>query len=90
MRDMPDKRNTVGFKKMKQLFFILILICTLLIVSCSYGRNHPVKPKSEWNKDHTACEEMVRKAIRESPTGYDAPANEIKLTRECMKRKGWR
>jgi len=75
---------------MKQSLLLFAMICTLIVLGCSYGRNHPTKPKSEWRKDHAECEKIVRSAITGSPTGYDVPANEIKLTRECMKKKGWR
>ena len=75
---------------MIQKLTISILLCTLFLVGCSYGRTHPTKPKSEWRKDHAECEQIVRRAIYDSPTGYSAPENEIKLTRECMKKKGWR
>jgi len=79
---------------MKHPICIFMLMCTVLIfglvAGCSYGRNHPTKPRSEWRNDHAECERIVRTAIRESPTGFDVPANEIKLTRECMKKKGWR
>ena len=73
---------------MRKTFFLLILAIYMLAIGCSGKWQHPVKPHSEWGKDHAECERMVRESIREAPDAYGL-SNEIVLIRKCMKHKGW-
>ena len=75
---------------MKKIFLLSILIGVILAMSgCRTGTRHPTKDRSEWGKDHAACEQIIRQGVRENPESYDT-LDEMKLIKSCMQKKGWR
>jgi len=77
----------------------LLLLLIFLISGCATGTYHPTKPRSEWAKDHKACERQVRDIVREDPDMYDTEVDrefainyrseEQRMIKDCMRRKGW-
>ena len=75
---------------MNKRFLLAFLVSTsLALASCSTGTWHPSKDRSEWSKDHDACEQIIREGIRENPQSYDT-LDEVVLIKSCMQKKGWR
>lgn len=74
---------------MKKKAMVLIIFLLLFVSGCISRMEHPTKSSTQWTKDHKACEQTVRKLIREDPDSYDT-LDEMKLIETCMKKKGWR
>ncbi len=68
---------------------IFLMIPFVLSTSCTYKTYHPSKSDREWASDHKICEKWVRESIRDEPDTYDN-FDEMKLIKECMRKKGWR
>jgi len=75
---------------MKKLFFpALLLSAALIVAGCGTGTRNSTKDRSEWGRDHAACERIIRKGVRENPESYDT-LDEMNLIKSCMRKKGWR
>ena len=73
---------------MKHTIVILVILFILSFSGCGKQLKHPTKSRSEWSHDNEACQKLVHEMMQEGDTPPD-PGHEMRLIRECMKKKGW-